>query len=162
MLPAVWQRRAHDLHGRHGRNTDPAYKYRKLLTCNLENLSVKQTGRLKEILESDTELAVVYAIKEHVRDLLKTSSPQAFHAGWEKLSAWVKASEMDEAKSILRTFTAWKKELETYCLTRLTNAHSEAANLTAKSFKRMGRGFLNRENYRLRILLFSARDLRPC
>lgn len=162
MITAVRQRRAHDLHGRRGRNTDPAYKYRKLLTCNLENLSVKQTGRLKEILESDTELAVVYAIKEHVRDLLKTNTPESFAAGWEKLSTSVKASGMDEAKSLLRTFTSWKKELETYCLTRLTNARSEAANLTAKNFKRMGRGYINHENYRLRILLFSARDLRPC
>ena len=162
MITAVRQRRAHDLHGRRGRNTDPAYKYRKLLTCNLENLSHKQTERLKEILESDTELAIVYAIKEHVRDLLKTNTPEAFAAGWEKLSASVKASGMDEAKSLLRTFTAWKKELETYCITRLTNARSEAANLTAKNFKRIGRGYINHENYRLRILLFSARDLRPC
>lgn len=51
-------------------NTDPAYKYRKPLTCNLENLSVKHAGRPKEILESDTELAILYAIKEHVCDIL--------------------------------------------------------------------------------------------
>lgn len=68
---------------------------------------------------------------------------------------------MHEAKSLLRTFKAWKAELETFCLTRLANARSEAANLTAKNVKRIGRGYVNHNNYRWRILLYTAR-LRPC
>ncbi|PQZ92882.1 hypothetical protein CQ018_10405 [Arthrobacter sp. MYb227] len=80
----------------------------------------------------------------------------------DKLQTSLKASDIDGAKSLLRTFTARKKELETYCLIRLTNACSEAANLTAKNFKRMGRGYINHENYRLRIFSFATRDLRPC
>lgn len=59
MVTAVRQRRAQDLQGRRGRNIDPAYKYRKLLTRNLENLSLKQTERINEILASDVELGVV-------------------------------------------------------------------------------------------------------
>ena len=161
MVTAVRQRRAQDLHGRRGRNIDPAYKYRKLLTCNLEKLSLKQTERIKEILASDVELGVVYAIKEHVRGLLKTSTKESFSTAWEKLETSVNATDMTEAKSLLRTLTAWKTELEVFCLTRLTNARSEAANLTAKNIKRIGRGYVNHNNYRLRILLYTAR-LRPC
>jgi transposase len=37
MVTEVRRGRAHDLHGRRGRATDPAWKYRKLLTCNQEN-----------------------------------------------------------------------------------------------------------------------------
>ncbi|MGP5587112.1 transposase, partial [Glutamicibacter ardleyensis] len=45
--------------------------------------------------------------------------------------------------------------------TRLTNARSEAANLTAKNLKRIGRGYRNHDHYRVRILLYTA-GLRPC
>ena len=40
-----------------------------------------------------------------------------------------------------------------YCLTRMTNARTEAANLHAKNIKRAGRGYVNHHNYRARILL---------
>lgn len=161
MVTAVRRRRSHDTNGRRGKMTDPAYKYRKLLTCNIERLSLKQAERIKEIFESDIELGVVYAIKEHVRELLKTRDSESFASAWEKLSTSVRATEMHEAKSLFRTFTAWKTELETFCLTRLTNVLSEAANLTAKNIKRIGRGYVNHNNYRWRILLDTAR-LRPC
>lgn len=95
MLTAVRQRRAQDLQGRRGRNIDPAYKYRKLLTCNLENLSLKQTERIREILASDVELGVVYAIKEHVRRLLKTSTKESFSTAWEKLKTSVNPHRHD-------------------------------------------------------------------
>lgn len=45
MITEVRRRRSQTLHGRRGRNSDPAYRYRKLLTCNQENLSVAARGR---------------------------------------------------------------------------------------------------------------------
>nr|WP_181149839.1 transposase [Arthrobacter sp. MYb227] len=78
----IVQCHAHDLLGHRGRNIGPAYECRKLLTRKIENLSQKQTERRKEILESDSELAVIYAIKEHVRDLLKTSTLESFAVRW--------------------------------------------------------------------------------
>lgn len=39
MLTRVRRRRAWDLHNRCGRAADPAWKYRRLLTCNPSNLS---------------------------------------------------------------------------------------------------------------------------
>jgi len=53
MITQVRRRRSHEVHERRGRSTDPAYKYRKLLTCNLENLSIKQVERLKLLLNPD-------------------------------------------------------------------------------------------------------------
>jgi len=50
MIIQVRRRRSHEVFERRGRVTDPAYKYRKLLTCNLENLSHLQIERLQEIL----------------------------------------------------------------------------------------------------------------
>jgi len=161
MITHVRRRRSHEVHERRGRATDPAYKYRKLLTCNLENLSITQVERLKLILESDPELGVIYAIKEHVRQLLKTRDIHDFQSRRAVLEKSVRATKMVEAKSLFRTLTAWRRELLVFIRTRLTNARSEAANLTAKNLKRIGRGYRNHDHYRLRILLYTA-GLRPC
>lgn len=161
MITQVRRRRSHEVHERRGRSTDPAYKYRKLLTCNLENLSIKQVERLKLILESDPELGVIYGIKEHVRDLLRATDVHEFQARWAVLEKSVRATKMVEAKSLFRTLSAWRRELMVFVRTRLTNARSEAANLTAKNLKRIGRGYRNHSHYRVRILLYTA-GLRPC
>lgn len=54
--------------------------------------------------------------------------------------------------ALFKTLTAWRRELLTFCRTRVTNARTEAANLTAKTFKRIGRGYRNHDNYRCRII----------
>ena len=40
-----------------------------------------------------------------------------------------------------------------WCDNSVTNARTEAANLNAKNIKRAGRGYVNHDNYRARILL---------
>ncbi|MGP5412004.1 transposase, partial [Glutamicibacter ardleyensis] len=79
---------------------------------------------------------------------------------WAVLEKSVKATKMGEAKSLFRTLTAWRRELLVFIRTRLTNARSEAANLTAKNLKRIGRGYRNHDHYRVRILYTAG--LRPC
>lgn len=156
MITDVRRRRSQTLHGRRGRNSDPAYRYRKLLTCNQENLSVAARGRLAEIIDTDLELGVVWGIKEHVRQLLRTTDTSGFQRAWAELEHAVKATRMPEAKSLFATLRAWRRPLLTFCRTRVTNARSEAANLTAKNLKRIGRGYTNHANYRTRILLYTA------
>jgi transposase len=63
---------------------------------------------------------------------------------------------MREAKSLFLTLKMWRKELLTFCRTKVTNARSEAANLSAKNLKRAARGYRNHEHYRLRLLLYAA------
>ncbi len=156
MVTEVRRRRAHDLHGRRGRATDPAWKYRKLLTCNQDNMSSAQRGRMHEIIGSVLEPGVVWGIKEHVRQLLKTDHIDGFHRAWAELENAVKATRMREAKSLFLTLKMWRKELLTFCRTRVTNARSEAANLSAKNLKRAARGYRNHDHYRLRLLLYTA------
>ncbi|GAA0202644.1 hypothetical protein GCM10009526_26600 [Glutamicibacter creatinolyticus] len=96
-----------------------------------------------------------------MRQLLKTRDIHDFQSRWAVLEKSVRATKMVEAKSLFRTLTAWRRELLVFIRTRLTNARSEAANLTAKNLKRIGRGYRNHDHYRLRILLYTA-GLRPC
>ena len=119
MVTEVRRRRAHELHGRRGRATDPAWKYRKLLTCNQENMSRAQRGRMQEIIDSDIELGVVWGIKERVRQLLKTDYIDAFHRAWAELEHAVKATRMREAKSLFLTLKMWRRELLTFCRPRV-------------------------------------------
>lgn len=109
MVTEVRRRRAHDLHGRRGRATDPAWKYRKLLTCNQENMSSAQRGRMQEIIGSDLELGVVWGIKEHVRQLLKTDHIDGFHRAWAvPVSSFLKVTTghlTPEASSVIRVRT---------------------------------------------------------
>jgi transposase len=153
MVTAVRRRRAWDLHGRRGRVVDPAWKYRKLLTCRQDRLSVAQRSRLDQLLAADPELAVVWAVKELVAQLLAARTARDFTTEWARLEAAVAASDLPEPGALLKTLTAWKTEIRTFCLTRITNATTEALNLNAKNIKRAGRGYTNHRNYRTRILL---------
>ena len=51
---------------------------------------------------------------------------------------------------------SWWTEIGTFIDTRVTNAHTEAANVTIKTIKRTGRGYRSHTNYRSRIMLYNA------
>jgi transposase len=159
MVTTVRRRRVWELHARRGRNIDTPYQYRKLLTCAADRLSVRQRARLTQILEQDIELAVAWGIKEHVRQLLAARDTSTFQREWAALTRAVRATRLPEPVALFKTLTAWRGELLTFARTRVTNARSEAANLTAKTFKRIGRGYRNHDNYRRRIIGYAPRPI---
>ena len=54
----------------------------------------------------------------------------------------------------MRTLHRWEDEILAFHTTGgVTNARTESANLGIKQIKRVGRGFRNFDNYRLRLLL---------
>jgi hypothetical protein len=58
------------------------------------------------------------------------------------------------ARAVVRTLHRWEDEILAFHTTGgVTNARTEAANLGIKAIKRVGRGFRNFNNYRLRLLL---------
>ena len=153
MVTQVRRRRSWDLLARRGRVVDPAWKYRTLLTCRQEHLSMAQRSRLDQILGADPELAVVWAVKEIVVQLLATTTDSDFDTQWAHLETAALATDLPEPAALFKTLKAWKAEIRVFCLTRVTNAKTEAANLNAKNIKRAGRGYVNHRNYRARILL---------
>jgi transposase len=159
MVTKVRRRRVWELHERRGRATDTPWKYRKLLTCAGDKLSVRQRAKLQQILAEDVELAVAWGIKEHVRQLLAARDTATFQRAWARLESAVRATRLAEPVALFRTLRAWRRELLTFCRTRLTNAKTEAANLTAKTIKRVGRGYRNHDNYRCRIIGYAPRQI---
>ena len=107
----------------------------------------------------DVELAVAWGIKEHVRQVLAALDTASFQRHWAHLERAVRATRLPEPAALFRTLRAWRRELLTFCRTRVTNARTEAANLTAKTIKRVGRGYRNHDNYRCRIIGYAPRPI---
>lgn len=156
MVTTVRRRRAWEATGHRGRRSDKPWRYRQLLLAAGDQLSVRQRERLREVLDADIELAVAWGIKEHVRQLLAARTLEVFHREWAALTRAVKATKLEEPRRLYKTLCAWRRPLLTFCRTRHTNARTEAANLTAKTFKRLGRGYRNHDNYRYRIMAYTA------
>jgi len=62
-------------------------------------------------------------------------------------------AEVAELTRLARTVAAWQDEILAYHHTGLSNGPTEAMNLLVKKIKRVGHGFRNFDNYRLRLLL---------
>ncbi len=63
-------------------------------------------------------------------------------------------SEVPELVRLARTLDDWREELLAYFTTGgVSNGPTEAVNLLIKRIKRVGFGFRNFDNYRLRLLL---------
>jgi transposase len=59
-----------------------------------------------------------------------------------------------EARRLGRTLRSWQKEFLAYFATnRASNGPTEAVNLIIEKTRRLGHGFRNWDNYRLRLLL---------
>ena len=58
-----------------------------------------------------------------------------------------------ELERLARTVARWETPILRWHHTRLTNAATEGTNLVIKNIKRLGFGFRNFDNYRLRLLL---------
>ena len=102
---------------------------------------------------------MAWGIKEHVRQVLTARDTSSFQRHWAHLERAVRATRLPEPVALFRTLRAWRRELLTFCRTRVTNARTEAANLTAKTIKRVGRGYRNHRNYRCRIIGYAPRPI---
>ena len=60
---------------------------------------------------------------------------------------------MAELRRLARTVSAWENENLAFHRTGVSNGPTEAMNLLVKKIKRVGHGFRNFRNYRLRLLL---------
>ena len=159
MVTAVRQRLARTHHGRRGRKDDPAWAHRMLLLRGADTLTPRAWERLERVFRTDDptdELSAAWGIKEQLRRLLATDT---LAQAWEermRMGYFVQIANMPEATKLYDTVVTWWDAIEVLIVTGATTARVEAANTGIKNIKRIGRGFRNAENYRMRILLTSA------
>jgi transposase len=156
----VRRRVQQEIHGHRGRSGDPLYGIRNLLRCGAERLTDRQTNRLATAIEADErhlEVFVAWQCAQKVRAVYHTKDPAQGRVLAEQIITGFPSCPIPEIARLGKTLKRWAKEFLAYFDTgRASNGGSEAMNGLIELHRRIARGFRNRENYRLRMLLVAG------
>jgi transposase len=150
--------------GHRGRRDDPLYRVRNILRAGQEHLSDRQQAWLRTAFtarEEHVEVEVAYRCAQQVRACFH----QDTHAAGRRLAETVLTSlptcPIPEVARLGRTLKQWREAFLGYFDTNgASNGGTEAVNGLIELHRRIARGFRNRDNYRLRMLLIAG-GLRP-
>lgn len=149
-----------DIHGHRGRKNDPLYRIRNILRAGQERLTDRQRQRLAQAWAADErhlEVEVAWMCAQQVRDCYHQASHADGRAIAEKVLASVITCPIPEVKRLGKTLTTWRAEFLGYFDTAgASNGGTEAVNGLIELHRRIARGFRNRDNYRLRMLLIGG------
>jgi transposase len=136
---------------------DPLYRIRKLLLTAQEQLTQRGGVRLRAGLAAGDpggEVAAAWQGKELLRGVYRAVGPAAARAALDRFYHWADGVQIPELSRLARTVRAWEVEILAWHATGgCSNGPTEAVNLLIKKVKRVGHGFRNFANYRLRLLL---------
>jgi len=120
------------------------------LIKNEDFFNEKQREKLKSVQEVSPNLAKMHALKEQFRDIFETI--KSWGDSIIKLLDWMYDALSYFPKS-LSTIVRWFGEIVGYFDGRTTSGAVEGINNKLKLIKRLGYGFRNFSNFRLRSLL---------
>jgi transposase len=147
--------------GHRGRKDDPLYRARRVLLRGEERLDEKATARLASLLalgDPNAEVAIAYRIKERLRDFYATTDVAQARAMLEELvTHCMKRTMPPEIQRLGKTIRYWFDKIVNFHLARVSNGPTESLNNLIKRIKRIGFGFRNFKNYRIRVLLYAGR-----
>jgi transposase len=136
---------------------DPLYRIRKLLLTAQEQLTGRGRVRLRAGLAAGDpggEVAAAWQGKELLRAVYAAVGTAAARAALDRFYRWADGVQIPELSRLARTVRAWEAEILAWHATGgCSNGPTEAVNLLIKKVKRVGHGFRNFANYRLRLLL---------
>jgi transposase len=143
--------------GHRGRKRDPLYRIRKLLLTAAEQLTQRGRARLRAGLAAGDptgEVAAAWQGKELLRAVYAAAGTAAARAALDRFYRWSDGVEVAELSRLAGTVRAWEAEILAFHATGgCSNGPTESVNLLIKKVKRVGHGFRNFDNYRLRLLL---------
>jgi len=151
--------------GHRGFAGDPLFQVRRLLLRGREHLTDKATARLDAALEAgDPDWEVTVAGKQP-NDCARSTTPSTWPRAGDKpnkLLEQLHTCPIPEVARLGRTLRSWRSEFLAYFDTdRVSNGPTEAMNLLIEKIRRVGFGFRNFDNYRLRVLLHWKTPLTP-
>lgn len=148
--------------GHRGRRDDPLYRVRRALLTGEEKLDEKAALRLSSLLQlgdPNAEVAIAYRVKERLRDFYRTFDVTEARSMLEELQGHcLKPSMPPEIQRLGRTIKTWFEKICNFHIARVSNGPTEAINNLIKRIKRVGFGFRNFQNYRIRALLGGFRE----
>ena len=160
-LDTVRRRVQNEQTGHRGRRHDPLYRARRALLVGEERLDEKAAARLASLLDlgdPNAEVAIAYRVKERLREFYRERDPATARAILDELIEHCRRRTMPpELQKLGRTLHAWFDKICNYHLARVSNGPTEALNNLIKRIKRIGFGFRNFDNYRIRALLYAGK-----
>jgi transposase len=143
--------------GHRGRKRDPLYRIRKLLLTAAEQLTQRGRVRLRAGLAAGDptgEVAAAWQGKELLRGVYAADGTADARRALARFYHWCDGVGVAELSRLARTVRTWEAEILAFHTTGgCSNGPTEAMNLLIKKVKRVGHGFRNFGNYRLRLLL---------
>ena len=156
----VRRRVQQEIHGHRGRAGDPLYGIRNILRCAAERLTDKQHARIAAAIAADERhdaVHIAWQCAQKVRAAYAHPDPARGRQLAEQIVAIFPTCPIPEIARLGRTFKQWKDAFLAYFDTgRASNGGTEAVNGLIELHRRIARGFRNRENYRLRMLLIGG------
>jgi transposase len=147
--------------GHRGRRDDPLYRARRALLMGEERLDDKAAERLLSLLElgdPNAEVAIAYRVKERLRDFYREPDLGEARRILQDLKGHcINPAMPPEIQRLGRTIGTWFDKICNYHVARMSNGPTEALNNLIKRIKRVGFGFRNFENYRIRALLYAGK-----
>jgi transposase len=156
----VRRRVQQEIHGHRGRKNDPLYRIRNILHAGAEHLTERQQARLAAAIAADArhdEVWVAYQCAQQVRSAYHQASHDDGRVVAEKILSSFASCPIPEIARLGRTLAQWREAFLAYFTTDgANNGGTEAINGLIELHRRVARGFRNRDNYRLRMLLIGG------
>ena len=146
--------------GHRGRKGDPLFGIQTILRAGVENITDKQQTRLARAIEADEAHDEVFVAWQWAQDLRAAYRATDFADGRrraKKVLAAFHTCPIPEVARLGRTLRRWRDAFLAYFTTgRSSNGGTEAINGIIELHRRLARGYRNRDNYRLRMLLVAG------
>lgn len=143
--------------GHRGRRNDPLFGIRRLLRRGHQHHSAKSWDRMLAGLDrgdDNQQIGRAWIAAQELRLLYREPTRARAERSLLRWFTLVADNEIPELLRLARTLDAWRGELLAYFDTGgVSNGPTEAINALIKKVKRVGHGFRNFDNYRLRLLL---------
>lgn len=147
--------------GHRGRAKDPLFRARRVLLSGEERLSQAAQERLASLLalgDPGGEVAIAYRVKERIREFYQCGDKDTARGMLTDLVEHCRRPSMPrEIRRFGATIQRWFEKIWNYHLARVSNGPTEALNNLIKRVKRVGYGFRNFRNYRVRALLYAGK-----
>ena len=157
VVDEVRRRVQQDTTGHRGRKRDPLFGIQTILRAGAENLTDKQQARLARAIEADERHEEVFVAWQCAQQLRAAYRQQDLTEGRrlaENILATFHSCPIPEVARLGRTLRRWRNAFLAYFTTnRANNGPTEAMNGIIELHRRLARGYRNRDNYRLRMLL---------
>jgi transposase len=149
--------------GHRGHRDDPLYGIRRLLRRSHDHHSERSWERLLAGLDAgdtaDEQLTRTWVAAHDLRLIYHSRDRVRAQGLLYRWLTYCADAQIPELTRLARTIDSWRPELLAYFDTAgVSNGPTEAINLLIKKIKRVGHGFRNFDNYRLRLLLHCGVD----